>query len=128
MTRANVVVWRNQEGKPAWMQDYMQILYRHSDGYPACTGSTLRSVIDEVGNQAANFKDISVSFVTKMIRRASGYFEMSDDIHGDIEWLYVIELKDDCIELKCFHCPLDFHRKPWRTLEELESICEQREF
>lgn len=83
-TRCNIIV---KNGKS------ITYLYRHWDGYAACTGADIaRHLI------AANFE--AGAFLAAMLNAKRGgdghdkdraQYELTNDTHGDIEWCYRVE-------------------------------------
>jgi hypothetical protein len=113
-TRANIVI-----------QDSRSKLYfyRHSDGYPECTMESLKEFVDMYKTQLRG--NISQSAGWLILKGAVEYgfkgdlkdpsgdnnkyewntwkvgaYEPTTDIHGDIEYLYIINLEDKT--LKCY--------------------------
>lgn len=100
------------------------ILYRHSDGYPDCTGEDLKDFVKDYTNgsmrldamQSAGWlilrghseytKEDGKSLTLKPDPkdRFSGWkcgaYEPTDQIHGDIEWLYTIDLEKQELTFK----------------------------
>ena len=83
MTRANIIL-KKEENKV--------YLYRHCDGYPSELGQDLEEAID------STLEDTILN-----ILNIPG-IEITDSIHGDIEYLYTVNLRDpitiDCDELQ----------------------------
>jgi len=72
-------------------------LYRHHDGYPACAGVDLAEAL-------ATSKTCTALVQTLLDRRydkqsyetdAKRMYEVTTDVHGDIEWLYKITFSGD---------------------------------
>lgn len=81
-TRTNIVI-RNGKTKV--------YLYRHSDGYPACNGIDLA----EAMAASKNVADLLVNLLSRRYeatkwRPEKPIYEVTTDLHGDIEWIYVI--------------------------------------
>lgn len=89
-TRCNIIV--RGKGKRT-------TLYRHYDGYPDYTGEDLKKALSETGTPYV------CEFATKLIQRNDHgrfFYELTDGIHGDIEYLYVVRLvsrRIDCYEI-----------------------------
>lgn len=65
-------------------------LYRHWDGYPSCTGADLARHIQKAdGNAGTLLKNLLTQERDNEPGRVE--YELTNDVHGDIEWLYVIE-------------------------------------
>lgn len=72
-------------------------IYRHHDGYPAGTGSDLARTLKK---QPKLFND-EASFLNNLLalryekasyeKQPKAIFEITNDQHGDIEWLYKIK-------------------------------------
>lgn len=89
--------------------------YRHSDGYPECCGKDLKEFIEGYKcqvmrnsvSQSAGWLIVrghkeyladGVNFTGKpTLERYSGWkvgaYEPTDEIHGDVEYIYIIDLK-----------------------------------
>ena len=77
MTRANVVIKHD---------DKELFLYRHSDGYPEGLGMDLTDCL---------VPDDPIATIFNILKECS--LELTDGIHGDIEYLYTITLEDHFI-------------------------------
>lgn len=86
------------------------ILYRHCDGYKEETFEHLKKFI-----KTSNYYS-AAHLVNNLIRLnlGDGYFpyEITDSIHGDIEYLYIIDLKSKYIRVENF------------GINENNSVCE----
>jgi hypothetical protein len=51
----------------------------------------------------------------------STQYEETDNIHGDIEYLYVLDIKDDGVLYKCYEVPI-FTDYDIETLENCELV------
>lgn len=81
-TRCNIIIKGKSCGK-----NVKVIIYRHWDGYPSCTGKELQDLLNK---QSADYIYFD-GFVNSMIKEGNTY-EYSSTIHGDIEYLYTIDL------------------------------------
>jgi hypothetical protein len=87
-TRSNIII---KSGKTAI---YM---YRHSDGYPACNGIDLADALATAKTASAFVQNLldrrydKQSYETEPKR----IYELTTDVHGDIEWCYKIEFSGD---------------------------------
>lgn len=81
-TRCNIIV----KGKSC-EKNVKALIYRHWDGYPSCTGVELQDLLNK---QCADYIYFD-GFVNSMIKEGDTY-EYSSTIHGDIEYLYTIDL------------------------------------
>lgn len=112
-TRSNVIV-KDSNSK--------QLFYRHSDGYPSCTGVDLAAFVqgyldgsmrDNVGQSAGwlilrgHFEDkgaLKMSPTPDKEDHFSGWkvgaYEPADEIAGDIEYLYIIDLDKKQLTVK----------------------------
>jgi hypothetical protein len=79
-TRANIVVS---------MGDTKVILYRHHDGYARSTGVDLVNKLRSVTTNEEQFLIDLLAYEGETGRRA---YELTSEIHGDIEWAYWIKL------------------------------------
>ena len=87
-TRAHIRIYYN---------DKSIMLYHHCDGYPEGIGSDLKKVVDEI------YKN-DIFAVNKLIKGElianDSTYELTDCLHGDEEYVYVIDCRDKTI--KCF--------------------------
>lgn len=84
--------------------------YRHSDGYPECAGESLKKFCEGYKKYLRNNVGQSAGWLIIQGRDEYadsshntwkvGAYEPTDSIHGDIEFLYVIDLTD--MTLRCF--------------------------
>lgn len=99
-TRANIII----------KDEYSKIiLYRHSDGYPECAGEDLKDFVKDYTNglmrldamQSAGWLIVRGNKEYKAGEKPSndkfsgwkvGAYEPTTGIHGDIEYLYTIDL------------------------------------
>lgn len=95
-TRCNIIV--RGKGKRV-------TIYRHYDGYPEGAGEDLQAALSESGTQYV------CEFATKLIQRqydGGGFiYELTDGIHQDIEYLYVVRLVSRRID--CYAIPISSH-------------------
>jgi hypothetical protein len=89
-------------------------LYRHHDGYPACAGVDLAEAL-------ATSKTCTALVQTLLDRRydkqsyetdAKRMYEVTTDVHGDIEWFYKIVFSGDfgrVVKVAC--CGLPYNDK-----------------
>jgi len=67
-------------------------LYRHSDGYPACNGVDLADALAQSTSASEFVQNLldrryeKQSYETK----AKRIYELTTDLHGDIEWAYTV--------------------------------------
>ena len=92
-TRCNVIV---KEGKSK------VYLYHHHDGYPEGVGMTLKNYL-----QNCKFWYLSI-IATDLVKLADDEYRISDGVHEDIEFLYVIDCRKKT--LKCYE------RKDWNVV------------
>ena len=76
-TRANIVVHFGRT---------RIYLYRHHDGYPAETGADIVKALRQ-GKDADGF-------LHAILAQSDSAFEITNDIHGDVEWFYVLSFTD----------------------------------
>lgn len=81
-TRCNIIIKGKSCGK-----NVKTMLYRHWDGYPTCTGVELMELLNKQTSDCIYFD----GFINSMIKEGNTY-EYSSTIHGDIEYLYTIDL------------------------------------
>lgn len=94
-TRSNIKIV-GAHGSNLW-------LYRHWDGYPACNGADICREIKKL-RRTVYYRDQNLfsPLANKLLakrydatphREATAMYEVTDQVHGDIEWLYVIRCK-----------------------------------
>lgn len=100
-TRANIVVKDGHD--EIWF-------YRHSDGYPEGTLPTLEKFMKRVAS--GEYRDNASQSAGWLIIIGNeeykkyaydwkvGAYEPTTKQHGDIEWLYTLDLKNKCIRYK----------------------------
>ena len=87
-TRANIVL--QEKGYTLW-------LYHHCDGYPSYLGRKLMQIME---NHKKDYSDI-FDIANEMIKdKEDNGFEITNGQHGDIEYLYLIDIQDK--EITCF--------------------------
>jgi hypothetical protein len=116
-TRANIIITDGYQN---------QIFYRHSDGYPAGVTPTLQKFVDWVADgkvrnntgQAAGWlimlgaleyqtvpemktgaAKYDLDFNDEMMSWKVGAYEPTDNIHGDIDYLYLIDLRTPSVKM-----------------------------
>ena len=98
-TRCNVII-NSAESKTR------VILYHHCDGYPEGVGADLKKVYNSLTDYAKQDCEMIANRLVKdqYDLKDDGY-EFTTDIHGDIEYLYVI----DCSKktLRCYKAGWD---------------------
>lgn len=80
-----------------YYDDKVIMLYHHFDGYPDGIGSDLKKVVDEIYKN--DIFAINKLIKGKLITNDLTY-ELTDCLHGDEEYVYVIDCRDKTI--KCF--------------------------
>lgn len=90
-------------------------LYKHNDGYPNGLGNDLKQFIAEHGYFSYNY----YPFMYKLLKTYPN-IEETNSIHGDISYLYVIDLVNKTIE--CFKCEYEYKEYPnyTRTYNKIE--------
>lgn len=86
-TRANIVLL--ELGNKIW-------LYHHCDGYPSYLGDLLGKYLNRVVKQTGRFAtDIANELIKcdSVLGTDDDGFELTNDRHGDIEYLYSINLE-----------------------------------
>ena len=98
-TRCNIIIKEKNE-EPL-------IIYHHHDGYPEGVGAELKNVISERINSICGCKGTIKKYIlSRILYDVSHQYEETDSIHGDIEYLYVLEIKDDGVLYKCYDVPI----------------------
>jgi len=114
-TRCNVLV--TDEYSKQWF-------YRHSDGYPSCTAESLKKFIQYIEDNkirpsvsqgspwliVLGHNEYAEDEGTTTADPSGGAFgwkvgayELTNEKHGDIEWLYTINLKDKKITVESIY-------------------------
>lgn len=126
-TRSNIII---KSGKTTI---YM---YRHSDGYPACNGVDLADALATSPTATALVQNLLDRRYDKQSceKDPRRIYEVTTDVHGDIEWLYKIEFKGQCrgatIKVGCEHIGFSDDRddKIDQVAETLEAASTVEEF
>lgn len=93
-TRCNIIIENNSIVPRVW-------LYRHMDGYPECTGSKLKNFMKKV--KSTNNKEVAYELLREGEEEyadnkyRTGAYEITDGMHGDIEYLYTLNLVDKTV-------------------------------
>lgn len=106
-TRANIIIRENMSGTEV-------VLYSHYDGYPECVGQDLKNTLSDFC-QTEKWS-INPSNLTAAIMSSTDFHyeyeyknksEEISPIHGDIEYLYIIEigLRNQDVKLACYKAP-----------------------
>ncbi len=127
-TRANIIIRENSSEK---------ILYSHFDGYiVGGVGEMLEEFIwNFVGSGINVNRPLIEEFYTRLINRMHPnpeifMFENSECIHGDIEYLYIIEVKNNLPNLVAYarksdeaweNGPADYLNS-WNLVELINSL------
>lgn len=89
-------------------------LYRHCDGYPAETGASLieclKKFIVADGSMYLDPKSATASFAASLLQVTTSHgsfsYEITTEIHGDIEHMYRVKFTNDN-RVEIGHCPVD---------------------
>lgn len=89
-TRANIILDSNHYNR-IW-------LYHHWDGYPSGLGINLMEFLEKNGNVVNDYCRDSIHLANLLIKdeKDDGY-ELTNDQHGDIDYLYKIDTSDRTI-------------------------------
>lgn len=104
-TRTNVVVMESKRATKTVCQ-----IYRHSDGYPECTGKDLQDYINQLMlSKEDDIKEVMKSAQTfaKFICECDECFRYEGklDLDDDIEYLYVIDLQTKTVTCYAVQMP-----------------------
>lgn len=105
-------------------------IYRHMDGYPAEAGVDIAEKLKAAGNNGGKFLAalLSETYEQQSYQTApSKVYELTTDLHGDIEWLYRVrfpeygegDVKVGCVGRKNFE---DVNLLAPASLDTLESF------
>jgi hypothetical protein len=127
-TRANVII------KDKHTELYF---YRHSDGDPGCTGESLQEFVKGYttkkfrldamqssgwlviqGQSELKADDTGYDY-GKIMGWKVGYYEPTNQIHGDVEYIYVIDLNK--LTLSC-HKPKESGNKIGKVCSEFKTV------
>lgn len=116
-TRSVVIVKENNE--ETW-------IYHHHDGYPSGVGldlvQRLKRLEEEFNSESIPTflrREVeSRDIVNNLIKDTEDEYEFTNCIHGDIDYLYVIEN----LKVKCFH--VNF-RSNWKNYNEIIRTSEE---
>ena len=113
-TRCNIVIKDDKNYDPIYV-------YHHCDGYPEGVGAELKYIIENMYTEAF-INRTSIANLLCDYPSHYGPYEMSNDIHGDIDYLYVLEvLPDFKIKYRCIDVPFGVEYN-YDTLENCELI------
>ena len=117
-TRANIIIREN-------MSDTEVVLYSHYDGYPDGVGLDLKNTISKFCNFEKwhiNPTNLTAAIMTSntfnYIYEYKNKSEEISPIHGDIEYLYIIEigLRNQDVKLACYKAP-EIGSDMWKKIE-----------
>ena len=114
-TRANIIIKENTTGTEV-------VLYSHYDGYPNGVGLYLKNTISKFCDFEKDH--INPTNLTAAIMSSNTFnYECEYDtyntpIHGDIEYLYIIEigLRNQDVKLACYKAP-EIGSDMWKKIE-----------
>ena len=96
-TRSNIII------KKAG-QDSQRFVYHHCDGYFEGVGFEIRDNI--IPKYIKKYKEFSVNDLFVELTDYDSQYEKTDAIHGDIEYLYILEvIEPDHLIFKCLDVP-----------------------
>lgn len=99
-TRCNVVIKKSTRNGNSIVTEYQQV-YRQSDGYPIKTGRILQKFVHEQFVGDLFMQQSPKDFAIKLNERDCKFeIEESICLHGDIEYLYVIDLNKK--DIRCY--------------------------
>jgi hypothetical protein len=88
-TRCHVIVRNGKnENKEKW-----NYIYHHCDGYPAGVGKELSDILTEIQGNGVSRNDFNANFITENILNYSDEYELDNSIHGDEEYIYLIDVE-----------------------------------
>jgi hypothetical protein len=88
-TRCHVVVRNGKnENKEKW-----NYIYHHCDGYPSGVGKELSDILTEIQGNGVSRKNFNANFITENILNYSDEYESDNSIHGDEEYIYLIDVE-----------------------------------
>jgi hypothetical protein len=116
-TRCNIIIKEKNE-EPL-------IIYHHFDGYPEGVGAELKNIVaDKIESICGCTGNIKKYILSRILYDYSSQYEETDNIHGDIEYLYVLDIKDDGVLYKCYDVPIsiDYDIETSENCELVETM------
>lgn len=96
-TRSNIIIKKNG-------QDSQRFVYHHCDGYFEGVGFEIRNNI--IPKYIKKYKEFSVNDLFVELTDYDSQYQKTDAIHGDIEYLYILEvIEPDHLVFKCLDVP-----------------------
>lgn len=116
-TRANIIIRENMSGTEV-------VLYSHYDGYPEGVGQDLKNTLSDfcqTEKWSINPSNLTAAIMTSEqfnYKYEHRSYHTSLPIHGDIEYLYIIEigLRNQDVKLACYKAP-EFGSDMWKRNE-----------
>ena len=88
-TRCHVIVRNGKnENKEKW-----NYIYHHCDGYPSGVGKELSDILTKIHDKGISRNDFNANFITENILNYSDEYECDNSIHGDEEYIYLIDVE-----------------------------------
>ena len=106
-TRSNIIIYKDWNSVEDFNSDNVCQLYHHYDGYPEGVGADLNAYISDI------LKSSNADILNSPSELANYLCSIEDDtyenegheifLHGDIEYLYVIDLSNKTLSCYAFH-------------------------
>ena len=93
-TRCNIIVeygTADDAASPTTRRPAVVTLYRHWDGYVACTGKHLADVLAEPAAEAGarlTGSEVVARLLNTRDERGRADYQLTDSVHGDVEYVY----------------------------------------
>lgn len=113
-TRCNIIL-------NGYARDKKIYLYHHHDGYPSGVGADLAEFLKQRGCKKDGRWDEEL-IATALVKKQDDEYECSAGLHGDIEYLYVIDAPYG--KLRCYE--VDWKVVGWDKPMNEELICQQK--
>ena len=99
-------------------------LYHHHDGYPRYVGAFLLAKYYDKFKDTNNYLDACVIANELIKDKNDDEFEVTDGMHGDIEYLYELDINKR--EIRCFEIGYAKHNDNWEQVvgDQIDLIAE----
>jgi len=105
-TRCALVVRESNVWEPGRPYEEVLRLYRHCDGYPEGMGNDLKRICKSYFDESRR-TSWSQWLVSELAKICSYEIEPKSTVHGDLEYLYRIDVEERKITVGCWHTGWD---------------------
>lgn len=94
-TRCNIVLTQTTTSNDYKTNENDIVLYHHHDGYPSGVGFVLHEVLTKAKFFDSNSQSVydKLDITNTLIKKSDAEFELTRAIHGDIDYLYIIDIE-----------------------------------